>query len=198
VRGDAGIGKSRLVDELRQIALAEGIACHTGLVLDFGTAKGRDAIREIVASLVGCRPGSDGTSAAKADATIASTPRLPTSSSCSICSSCRNPRRAVRSTRRWTMWRARVRSPDAVVRMLQAACAKTPALLVIEDYPLGGQGHARLSRGAASATAAMPAVLALTSRRGPILAIVHGAFGAGQRAHHDRSRRSAQGIRSRW
>ena len=48
VRGDAGIGKSRLVGELRSRALAAGFACHTGLVLDFGMAKGREAVREIV------------------------------------------------------------------------------------------------------------------------------------------------------
>ena len=59
VRGDAGIGKSRLVGELRRSALAEGFACHTGLVLDFGMAKGRDAIREIVAGLAGLPPASD-------------------------------------------------------------------------------------------------------------------------------------------
>jgi class 3 adenylate cyclase len=46
VRGEAGIGKSRLVDELRQRALAAGFTCRAGLVLDFGMATGRDAIRE--------------------------------------------------------------------------------------------------------------------------------------------------------
>ena len=41
LRGEPGIGKSRLVAELGG-ARAEGFACHAGLVLDFGTAKGRD------------------------------------------------------------------------------------------------------------------------------------------------------------
>jgi len=58
VRGDPGIGKSRLVAELTRIATGEGFACHTGLVLDFGTAKGRDPVRDIVASLVGLAPAS--------------------------------------------------------------------------------------------------------------------------------------------
>ncbi len=59
VRGDAGIGKSRLVGELRRRALAAGFACHTGLVLDFGMAKGREVVREIVASLMNLPPRAD-------------------------------------------------------------------------------------------------------------------------------------------
>jgi class 3 adenylate cyclase/tetratricopeptide (TPR) repeat protein len=58
VRGDPGIGKSRLVAEFRGNAGAEGFACHTGLVLDFGTAQGRDPVRDVVASLLGLAPSS--------------------------------------------------------------------------------------------------------------------------------------------
>jgi class 3 adenylate cyclase len=48
VRGEAGIGKTRLVEEFRALAQGRGFACHTGLILDFGIGKGRDAIRAIV------------------------------------------------------------------------------------------------------------------------------------------------------
>ena len=53
VRGDAGIGKTRLVEELRKLAREAGFACHTGLILDFGTGIGRDAIRSLLRSLLG-------------------------------------------------------------------------------------------------------------------------------------------------
>jgi class 3 adenylate cyclase/tetratricopeptide (TPR) repeat protein len=53
VRGEAGIGKSRLVDELRQRAQARGFSCHTGAVLDFGVGKGQDAIPAIVKDVLG-------------------------------------------------------------------------------------------------------------------------------------------------
>ncbi len=55
VRGEAGIGKTRLIEESQERAAALGFASHTGLVLDFGLAGGRDAIRELARSLLGVR-----------------------------------------------------------------------------------------------------------------------------------------------
>jgi class 3 adenylate cyclase/tetratricopeptide (TPR) repeat protein len=59
VRGEAGIGKTRLVEEFIAMAEQEGFASHKGLVLDFGVGKGQDAIRTLVRSLLGVTPGSD-------------------------------------------------------------------------------------------------------------------------------------------
>ena len=58
VRGETGIGKSRLVDELAMLAENEGLSRHTGLVLDFGVCRGRDAIRAIVRSLLALPAGT--------------------------------------------------------------------------------------------------------------------------------------------
>ncbi len=57
LRGEAGIGKTRLVDRFEAEVVAGGFACHTALVLDFGAGKGRDAIPALVRSLLGIAPG---------------------------------------------------------------------------------------------------------------------------------------------
>ena len=59
VRGEAGIGKTRLVEEFRHLATSQGFACHTGVVLDFGVGEGGDAIRAIAYRLLGLSPGAD-------------------------------------------------------------------------------------------------------------------------------------------
>ncbi len=58
VRGEPGIGKTRLVEEFARIAGEKGASCHRGLVLPFGVGKGQDAIRSFVKSLLGIPLGS--------------------------------------------------------------------------------------------------------------------------------------------
>ena len=58
LRGEAGIGKTRLVDRVVEAAGQAGMACHTGLVLDFGAGKGREAVPALVRSLLDIPPGS--------------------------------------------------------------------------------------------------------------------------------------------
>ena len=58
VRGETRMGKSRLVEELAAAAAADGFSRHTGLVLDFGVGRGRDAVRGLVRSLLGIAPGT--------------------------------------------------------------------------------------------------------------------------------------------
>jgi class 3 adenylate cyclase/tetratricopeptide (TPR) repeat protein len=63
IRGEAGIGKTRLIEEFQAQAAAEGFACHLSLVLDFGAGTGQDAIRALVRSLLGLRLGGDSAAA---------------------------------------------------------------------------------------------------------------------------------------
>ncbi|MEP7296534.1 MAG: adenylate/guanylate cyclase domain-containing protein [Burkholderiales bacterium] len=59
VRGDPGVGKSRLVAEFVRDARASGLACHSAAVLDFGVETGRDAVRSLARSLLGLGVAAD-------------------------------------------------------------------------------------------------------------------------------------------
>ena len=59
VRGDPGVGKSRMVAEFIATAGALGFSCHGAAVLDFGAETGRDAMRTLARSLLGVPATSD-------------------------------------------------------------------------------------------------------------------------------------------
>lgn len=61
VRGEAGIGKSRLVEEVRDRASERGWLCHAGQVLDFGVGRGQDAIPVIVRDVLKIADADPGT-----------------------------------------------------------------------------------------------------------------------------------------
>jgi tetratricopeptide (TPR) repeat protein len=58
VRGEAGIGKTRLVEEMRSLAEAVGYRTHRSLVLDFGVGKGQDPVRGLLQSFLDLSPAS--------------------------------------------------------------------------------------------------------------------------------------------
>src|SRR5690606_16118760 len=66
LRGEAGIGKSRLIEEFAAMAENLGFGVHRGLVLDFGAGTGKDAVRALVRGLLGIR--SRGTDPGEAEA----------------------------------------------------------------------------------------------------------------------------------
>ncbi len=58
LRGVAGIGKSRLIQECIDIASHSDLACHTAVVLDFGVRGDATPLGQLVRSLLGLAPGA--------------------------------------------------------------------------------------------------------------------------------------------
>ena len=52
LRGEAGIGKTRLVEEYRRLARTRGFSDHQALVLDFGGQSGYDALADLLRSVL--------------------------------------------------------------------------------------------------------------------------------------------------
>jgi hypothetical protein len=162
----SGIGKSRLVDELRRRARSEGFACHTGLVLDFGMGKGRDAIRELVASLLELPAGSDATArlaalerAVEIDATLRDEraylvdlldlPQPPGS---------RALYEAMDNTARQR------RRAGALALLVAIASREQPLLVIVEDVHWADRTTLDHLAALTRVVATIPAVLVLTSR----------------------------------
>jgi class 3 adenylate cyclase/tetratricopeptide (TPR) repeat protein len=166
VRGDPGIGKSRLVAELSRIAARQGFACHTGLVLDFGTAKGRDPIRDVVASLVGLAPTSTRGERERAlEATIAAgtidgdaQPALADLLDLPAPVHGREFYAAMDSAAR-----QRARS-DGLTRLAARAARASPLLITIEDLHWADAATLAYVAALARATTTMRTMLVLTSR----------------------------------
>ncbi|MFC4308429.1 BTAD domain-containing putative transcriptional regulator [Steroidobacter flavus] len=55
VRGEAGIGKTRLVDAVRSSAIERGVGVHSAQIFDFGQSPGRRPITMLALSLLGIR-----------------------------------------------------------------------------------------------------------------------------------------------
>ena len=166
VRGDAGIGKSRLIGELRNRALASGFACHTGLVLDFGMAKGREAMREIVASLMQLPPESpDEVRHAALSALLLRHPELASEEPFlrDIVGLAQDDRGDAVYESMDNKARQHGRQA-AAVRLLEIACASSPVLLIVEDVHWADNVTLDALAALTNAVAILPAVLALTSR----------------------------------
>ena len=132
VRGEPGIGKSRLIEEARRDAATFGLACHIVWALDFGAATGRDPVRELLRSLLALGVGGDERRAAGrlvSEGAVAEEdqvflndlldqPQPP---------SLRGVYEAMDNARRNVGKRA------VMARLVEQACRSQPLLLIVED-----------------------------------------------------------------
>ena len=165
-RGEAGIGKTRLLGALMDSARARGVACHRVQVLDFGQVKARRPLSALFASLLGFAADAGPAERGRAVVEAIESGRLPADSILHASGLVGAPLSADQaSIERNVDPQALEHGRMAIVRQLiESACAQAPLLLVIEDlHYAGSEEAARLGELAASVVG-QPALLVLSTR----------------------------------
>jgi class 3 adenylate cyclase/tetratricopeptide (TPR) repeat protein len=167
VRGDPGVGKSRLVAEFAAVAMTLGFACHTGAVLDFGSETGRDAIRSVARSLFGVGVGAEDEVRQRAIERAASERKLPGEQQLflhDLLGVAPPPRLRALAAAMSTAARERG-SIEALGNLAASAATAAPLLLVVEDI-----------HWADAWTLERLAALAVVASRQPILVVMTTRF----------------------
>jgi tetratricopeptide (TPR) repeat protein len=166
VRGEAGIGKTRLLEEVQRRAAERGFVCHTGLVLDFGSGTGRDAIRTLAQSLLGLHPNSS-LEARSAAANQALAARHATEQSLPFLNDLLDIPQTGNAQSAYDAMSAETRQRgirNTVSEIVRAASKERPLLLAVEDlHWADGTTLTHLASLTAS-IAELPALIVMTSR----------------------------------
>jgi class 3 adenylate cyclase/tetratricopeptide (TPR) repeat protein len=135
VRGEAGIGKTRLVEEMRCMAKAQGFTVHRALMLDFGMGKGQDPIRAILRSMLDIPASADASERQTVAQRVAASGAIATEQSMFLYDLLDLPQAR--------QWRALYEAMDNAARnrgkralvaaFTQEACRRGPTVIVVED-----------------------------------------------------------------
>jgi len=182
VRGDPGIGKTRLLREFQSHAAASGFACHSALVLDFGAETGRDAVRSLARGLLGLGPDAD-EPARRAAASRACAEGMPaTENEMFVCVLLDiEPPPAQRAIYAALSREARARGVrDTMCDLVRQASAQSPLLLLVEDVHWADDLTLDRLAAVATLTQTQPLMLVVSTRfendptAGPWRSALHG------------------------
>lgn len=163
LRGEAGIGKTRLAGELISLAQQRGHAVHAAAVLDFGVERGRDPVRSLARSLLALPADAD-----EADRRAALDRAGPLAQGhepflfdlldLPLPPALRGPVDAMGDEGR------RAGRHAALAELLRAACVNSPVLLLVEDLHWADRATLDALAALVASLTELPAMLLLTSR----------------------------------
>ncbi len=166
VRGDAGIGKSRLVEEFSAIAKAGGFLSHRVQVFDFGVKRGDDAIGLLLRSLLDLPLVQDGSDLAPAVEQAIETGAVSAERRAFLYDLLDLPLDAdARALYDAMSIGARLRGQHAVLAdAVSERCARQPRLMIVEDVHWADPTTLAHLAAIAAAAVEAPAILVLSSR----------------------------------
>ncbi|HVK57100.1 MAG TPA: BTAD domain-containing putative transcriptional regulator [Burkholderiales bacterium] len=166
IRGEAGIGKSRLVEAFAGAANEQGFVCHKVLVLDFGSGTSSDPIRVLARRLIGIGQGDTieqrrimidravDNGLIERDQLVFVNDLLETSQPDAL----RMAFDAMDNTARTRGVR------ELLSRLIQSGAARRPLLIVVEDIHWADSLTLNYLAGVAAALKSFPVLLAMTTR----------------------------------
>lgn len=166
VRGDAGIGKSRLVEEFRSRAREQSFDTPSAQVLDFGVGKGQDAIATLLKAVL--RVGAiDDEALRQAAVQTATYSGLMTDDELPFVTEWLDlprPKALEAIFEAMDNETRQRRQSDALTAVLMRAAAVCPQLILVEDIHWASPELLRLLGAVTRAAARAPMILLLTSR----------------------------------
>jgi tetratricopeptide (TPR) repeat protein len=166
IRGEAGIGKTRLIEEIQRAAEEAGFSCHSALVLDFGGGAGRDAIRAMTRSLFDLDLTADSEVVRSAVAAALSSEMVAGDDTVFL-NDLLDLAQPPKLRPIWEAMDSGARSGGrqrVLARILHATSRQRPRLLVVEDLHWADRPVLAHLAKLATTVAQHPAVLVMTSR----------------------------------
>jgi len=166
IRGEAGIGKSRLVSEFMEAAEGMSLKAHRAHALDFGSSGGWRVLRELASSLLGIRPQANSEERHRIQEEILAEGRMGPDArpflsdllDIPMAETLQSAYAAMPSAER----KAGIRQTLAAMTIAQAAIR--PRLLVIEDIQWADKTALDVLSGLAETLPQIPAMMIITSR----------------------------------